>query len=223
VAQSLDGRITGGPERWISSAESRKIVHEWRGSHDCILVGANTVRIDNPELSTRLAKGRDPAVVVLDGRLTLSGKEKLFRSSNERRVFIATTREAVRRQSVRVRQFAHSGVDVVAFDVRGSSVPHGPLLTMLHDAGISSVLVEGGAGVFSAFASHGLIDELSLFLRPGLFGRGLSAFGHEHQLMKSSEVAFSTVWSEVSGKDLLLRAYAEAHPESVRKIAEVFH
>src|SRR5579863_7362745 len=72
LATSLDGRIAaaGGDSRWISSPESRALVHRWRREADAVMVGAATVIADDPRLTCRLDEGRrDPVRVIIDGRL----------------------------------------------------------------------------------------------------------------------------------------------------------
>ncbi|HZC46286.1 MAG TPA: bifunctional diaminohydroxyphosphoribosylaminopyrimidine deaminase/5-amino-6-(5-phosphoribosylamino)uracil reductase RibD, partial [Candidatus Acidoferrum sp.] len=71
LAMSLDGRIAAasGDSRWISSRESRELVHRWRRECDAVMVGAGTVIADNPRLTCRIAGGRDPVRVVVDAHL----------------------------------------------------------------------------------------------------------------------------------------------------------
>ena len=75
LATSLDGRIAavGGDSRWISSPESRALVHQWRREADAVMVGAATVIADNPRLTCRIEGGRDPARIIIDGRLRSPG------------------------------------------------------------------------------------------------------------------------------------------------------
>ena len=80
IAQSLDGMIAGPrrDNRWITSSASRALVHRMRSEHDAVLVGAGTIRADNPLLTVRSARGRNPHVVILDGRLNVSPKARIF-------------------------------------------------------------------------------------------------------------------------------------------------
>jgi diaminohydroxyphosphoribosylaminopyrimidine deaminase/5-amino-6-(5-phosphoribosylamino)uracil reductase len=79
-AQTLDGRIatSNGRSQWISSAPARKFAHQLRAEHDAVLVGAGTLIKDNPELTVRLVRGRNPLRVVVASALPLSEKIKSF-------------------------------------------------------------------------------------------------------------------------------------------------
>ena len=83
-AQTLDGRIatTTGQSQWISSEASLKFAHKLRAEHDAILVGAGTVIKDNPELTVRLVRGRNPLRVIVDSELKIITKLKFYRISS---------------------------------------------------------------------------------------------------------------------------------------------
>jgi diaminohydroxyphosphoribosylaminopyrimidine deaminase/5-amino-6-(5-phosphoribosylamino)uracil reductase len=83
IAQTLDGRIAateGVPgDRWITDEAARKIVHRMRAEYDAVLVGRGTVLADDPELTVRLVRGRNPLRVILDSRLSLRDEAKVLR------------------------------------------------------------------------------------------------------------------------------------------------
>jgi diaminohydroxyphosphoribosylaminopyrimidine deaminase/5-amino-6-(5-phosphoribosylamino)uracil reductase len=174
MAQSLDGYIStpAARRRWISSAESRTLGHRWRSEYDAILVGAGTVRKDNPRLNVRMVKGRDPAVVVLDGRFKTGTNARVLRGG--RRVFVFADREYVSPR--REHQSAARGVTVVPLKGERGRLPLRAVLKALYKHGIGSVLVEGGGDVFGQFIESRFVDELSLFIAPVVLGKGMPAF-----------------------------------------------
>ena len=216
VAQSLDGKISGGQGKWISSLESRKLVHRWRTTHDAVLVGAGTVRKDHPLLTTRLVKGRNPHIIILDGALNLKRDELRFPRNNGRRVILCTTRRAVRRHQGSVRTLAKDGIEILALQVRGRRIQLPELLHCLYQSGVSSILVEGGSDIFTQFAGSGLVDEWSVFIAPSLLGRGIQAF---HSTLDGSanrgRGKVNTLGCYRVGNDLLLRGFKRRYDSEI--------
>jgi diaminohydroxyphosphoribosylaminopyrimidine deaminase/5-amino-6-(5-phosphoribosylamino)uracil reductase len=172
LAQSLDGYIAAaaGTETRISGREARALVHSWRARYDAVLVGAGTIRADDPSLTVRSEQGRDPDVVVLDGRLRAPAEARVFRSARRRRVFLVTAR---RPEDPRVDVFRRMGVTVLTLPSRGGRIPMRSLLRELYRQGVGSVLAEGGAEVAGQLLAQRVVDRLSLIVAPVLFGAGL--------------------------------------------------
>jgi diaminohydroxyphosphoribosylaminopyrimidine deaminase / 5-amino-6-(5-phosphoribosylamino)uracil reductase len=201
IAQSVDGCI-GGEEapRWLTSRESRTLVHEWRTMYDALLVGAGTVRQDDPLLNVRLAKGRDPDVVIIDGRATLDPARQVFAYKGGRRVFVAVEESYAADRSARLRQFEKAGAIVLVVKGARGVIPLEPLLRELSRQGIASVLVEGGAGVFTSFRDSGLVDEEQVFVAPIHLGRGVPVYGHP---ALTAQERRRTLSARRVGKDIL--------------------
>ncbi len=216
VAQTVDGRIAGGSGSWISSEESRKLVHRWRAMHDAVFVGASTVRVDRPSLTVRAVRGRQPAVVVLDGALRLNAEDMKFPRASHRRVIVCTTLNSVRRRRHIVRALARGHVELFALHGRGTRLALPDVLQVLHEGGIRSILVEGGGEVFRQFALAGLADEWSIFIAPKTFGRGKGAFeGATLSGLKPKAQTLGTITSMKVGPDVLVRAFAKKYPNHV--------
>jgi diaminohydroxyphosphoribosylaminopyrimidine deaminase/5-amino-6-(5-phosphoribosylamino)uracil reductase len=176
-AQTLDGRIAtrSGRSRWISSPPSLRFAHRLRSLHDSILVGAGTVVKDDPELTCRLVKGRNPRRVIIDSTLRIPLSSKVLLDQNRAKTTIFTTAGA-RRQKLRT--LGDRGVDVrVAEGDTGGHIDLRKLLKALGREGVSSVLVEGGAGVITAFLGAGLVDRLVVITAPKVLGKGIEAVG----------------------------------------------
>jgi diaminohydroxyphosphoribosylaminopyrimidine deaminase/5-amino-6-(5-phosphoribosylamino)uracil reductase len=171
AAMTLDGRIATkrGESRWVTGEAARAEVHRLRDRVDAVLVGAGTVLADDPALTVRGVRGgRDPARVVLDGRLRISPKAKVFLAG---RAIVATSRRA---PAARVRAIEATGAEVLRFP--GARIAPRALLEALAQRGILSVLVEGGADTHASFLGARLCDRLLLFVAPVAFGGGAPAW-----------------------------------------------
>ncbi|MCX6639325.1 MAG: bifunctional diaminohydroxyphosphoribosylaminopyrimidine deaminase/5-amino-6-(5-phosphoribosylamino)uracil reductase RibD [bacterium] len=168
-AQSLDGRIAacGGDARWISSPEGLKLAHRQRAEHDAILVGINTVLADDPQLTVRLVKGRNPQRLVLDGDLRIKPSAKIFKA-NPLPVLIATRPYP---PDEKVKQLPPQLAELIWIPPdRDGHIDLGLFLDELGRRGILYVLVEGGADVFSSFMRTRLFDELIAVIAPKIIG-----------------------------------------------------
>lgn len=214
VAQTLDGKIAeaadgdyrGDRRLWITGVESRRLVHAMRADYDAVLVGAGTVAADDPRLNVRGAKGRDPDVVVLDGRLRIRESARLFRAGRGRRVFVCTTNAACYANKRKVERLGRLGVLVLAFAGRRGKISLTDMLTWLYAEQIGSLLVEGGGDVFGEFVGAGCIDELSLFLAPRFSRGGMTAFGVGASWEGKSGRVASLLETRMVGGDVLLHA-----------------
>jgi diaminohydroxyphosphoribosylaminopyrimidine deaminase / 5-amino-6-(5-phosphoribosylamino)uracil reductase len=206
AAITLDGKIatSTGDSRWVSGRESRAYVHRLRDRVDAILVGANTARIDNPRLTTRLGRrGRNAVRVVLDTPLRLPLTLHLFQSPLEARTIVATSEG---RRSPRAKRLVQRGVEVWPLPSRGGRLDLRALLRRLGAEGLVHLLVEGGAEVFGAFLDQRLADELVLFIAPKLVGSGgLSWTGHLDIKSMGKAVALEEVAVWLQGGDVLVR------------------
>jgi len=167
AAISLDGRIATrtGDSKWITDVAARRAAHRLRAEHDAILVGANTVVRDDPRLSVRLVRGRDPIRVVLDGRLRTPVDARLFRSGSP--VWIATTRSA---PLARVRRLEAAGATVLPLPSGRGGVSVRALCKDLGRRGIRSLLIEGGGETAAAFLEERCVDEVVAFVAPRILG-----------------------------------------------------
>jgi len=176
-AQTLDGRIATatGHSRWISSPASLRFAHRLRNVHDAILVGAQTVRKDDPALTCRLVRGRNPLRIVVDSHLQTSPDARIFTDCAHTRTIIATTHGAAEE---RRRLFTEKGIETVCLGAdRAGHVDLRELLSTLGKREISSLLVEGGAAVITSFLKENLADRLIVILAPRIVGEGINSVG----------------------------------------------
>lgn len=176
MATTIDGKIadSNGNSKWISSAESRTFVHDLRSEYDAVMVGINTVRIDNPELTVRLVEGRNPRRVVLDSDLRISLSGNLLKSNSDKNLIIITSEES-RSKKKKLKKIQSKAAEVI-FVGRNKSgnLDLKKALSELAKRNIISLLIEGGSKVFSGFLKEKLFDETLVFISPKFLGRGLS-------------------------------------------------
>ncbi len=156
-----------GDSRWISSAESRRLVHELRGRMDAVIVGIGTAEADDPLLTARLpAPPRRPVRVVLDSSCRLPVTSQLAKTARESPVVVAVTDRADAAHAARL---AELGCEIVPLPA-AESVPIDLLLAELGRRGMTNVLVEGGGRVVGSFFDAGQVDAVDVFVAPILEG-----------------------------------------------------
>ena len=200
AAQTIDGKIAelSGDSKWISSPESRKNVHRLRSQYDAVLVGRNTVETDNPELTVRLVKGRNPYRIVIDKGLVLNLNNKLFSDKFAEKTIIITSTEP---GEFLTRYFEQKKIRVVKAKSANGIIDLKDAMKKLAKLKISSVLVEGGAFTFTEFVKQKMVDEILLFTSPKILGKGLSTFKTDSPIDLPK---FKSLSSKISGKDLLI-------------------
>ena len=179
VAATWDGFIADGRARrapapaWLTGPAARLQAQALRGTHDAVLVGAGTVRADDPLLTDRRPKRPrhpQPLRVVMDGRLSIRPWARVVATAGETPTLILGARGA---PAARTRSLTAAGAQVALLPGRGGRFSVAALLAELAKREVQSVLVEGGAEVHGAFIAAGLVDRVALFLAPRLLGGGL--------------------------------------------------
>jgi diaminohydroxyphosphoribosylaminopyrimidine deaminase/5-amino-6-(5-phosphoribosylamino)uracil reductase len=201
LAATLDGRIAtaSGASRWITGPAARALAHGLRDVSDAVLVGAATVRADDPRLTCRLPGGRDPLRVVLAGpRLDLPSGARVLTAGT----VVIAPRDA---PAARVAALRRRGVDVLLLPAKRGRVSFAAVARALGARGITSLLVEGGGTVAAAAIRSGVADRLILFLAPVLFGGdGVSAIGELGVAHPTRGIRLERVAVTWIGPDLVL-------------------
>jgi len=167
-AMSLDGKIATrtGDSRWISGEEARAEVQQLRTEHDAILVGAGTVRVDDPRLTVRAGAQPQPRRVIVDSQCRLSPDARIFQEGTGE-IVILTTREALVEA---IHPLEAAGATVIRVDTRHGRVDLAEGLRALAALGVRLVLCEGGAMLAGSLLEETLVDELVVYIAPKLLG-----------------------------------------------------
>ena len=176
-AQTLDGRIATatGHAQWVSSPPSLRMVHQLRSSHDAILVGSGTVLADNPELTVRLVKGKNPLRIILDRRLRIPLDAKVLQNQDRARTVVITSPDAPEDRYEALHQM---GIDLLCVDeAPGGGTDLKKLLRALGERQIASLLIEGGAAVTTSVLKEHLADRMIVVVAPKIVGQGIEAVG----------------------------------------------
>lgn len=173
LAQTLDGRIasSSGDSRWITSKASRAYAHRLRARVDAVLVGAGTVRADDPELSVRHVAGRDPVKIVLDSGLRICTRAKVFAGAP----LVVAAAEGVLRE--RQKAVAAAGARVWQVPAVQGRPRIRDVLARAAAENLIHVLVEGGGQVAASALREGLVDRMAVFIAPKIMGGGIPAVG----------------------------------------------
>lgn len=167
LATTLDGRTSAadGTSRWITGATARAAVHRLRAERDAVLVGAGTLRADDPHLAVRgLDDVTQPLRVVLDPRAEIALTARVLDDVAPTLVVVAEDADATR--------LTAAEVDVLALPVGERGLDLAALLAALHGRGVHSVLLEGGAHLAASAVAADLVDEVVAHIAPALLGAG---------------------------------------------------
>jgi diaminohydroxyphosphoribosylaminopyrimidine deaminase/5-amino-6-(5-phosphoribosylamino)uracil reductase len=201
-AQSLDGRIAcrGGASRWVTNQAARDAAHDLRACHDAILIGANTLRVDDPQLTPRSAGNAAhgpaatdrPAPRAGSRRVVLAGLRPLNMAA---RLFSPTLRKGTTvlaaTASPALGQCRDAEIRVIEIRCDEGGLPDlEESFHALYADGVGSVMVEGGAALHTSLLKRGLWDALTVFVAPLILGEGVAAVDDLGILSPNQGIAF---------------------------------
>ena len=211
-AMSLDGKIAtrSGDARWISGEESRRWVHRLRQQVDAVMVGANTARRDDPQLTARDDAGRpmprQPLRVVTDSNASLPSGSQMLRQPGETLVAAATGAPAAA-----VAELRAAGAEVAALPRNNKGVDLTALLRLLGQREVTDVLAEGGGELVASLLEQGLADKVHAFITPIMIGgrEAPSPVGGVGVELLAQAVRLRDVEMARCGDDMLISGYVE--------------
>lgn len=168
-AMSLDGKIitSTGESKWITGETSRQQVHQLRNELTSIMVGVNTIIEDNPRLTCRLNKARNPIRIVVDTTLRIPINAYVIEHSGEAQTIIASTERADMDKVLKLR---NKGIKVLITPLKNSQVDLQDLMFQLGALNIDSILLEGGSTLNFSALQEGIVDKVQFYIAPKLIG-----------------------------------------------------
>ena len=163
IGQSIDGRIAlnNGNSHYINNPKSIIYLHCLRSISDAIIVGSNTIKKDDPLLTTRKIKGTNPKRIIIDGSLSLNNKYKIFNDGNENIIFTKSNKNIRLNNSTIIRLKEKNFTK--------------NLITQLKKLKYKYILVEGGSKTISELINNKYIDILQFMIAPILIGSGINS------------------------------------------------
>ena len=158
MASTLDGKITSSKKKWISNSSSRKIVHHLRSNNDAILVGSNTVKIDNPRLTCRIngLENTSPIRIVINRKLDLSEDFHIITDRSVKTILISSLKKEQIPKHLKKKNIEIINIKNEKFNLK-------TILKEISSFGINNLLVEGGARMAGFFLKSKFVDELIIF------------------------------------------------------------
>jgi diaminohydroxyphosphoribosylaminopyrimidine deaminase/5-amino-6-(5-phosphoribosylamino)uracil reductase len=201
IAMTLDGKIAtpDGESKWITGEQARKEVHRLRSSVDAVLTAIGTVKTDNPHLTARFARSKNPLRVVIDPNLEIASDANVLHMPPPTIIVTRSTghkAEALKQSGVEIIQFADK------LDLQW-------LIEKLGKLHITSVLIEGGSSLNAHALEDGIVDKAMIFIAPKIIGGKDSypAVGGRTFRKLADAYRLRDISIRKAGDDLLIEAY----------------
>ena len=166
AAISLDGNIaTKNGDSRLSSKKDLVRVHKLRSNVDAILIGKRTMMIDNPSLTARYVKGKNPIRIILDSNGSIKSNSKIIQTCRKIPTIIAVSEKLSKKNIARLQRY---GLEVIKCGHKKINLKK--LLRILKKKNIKKLLVEGGGITNWSFFKDGLVDEIIVTLTPHILG-----------------------------------------------------
>lgn len=212
-ASTLDGKIATktGDSKWVTGEEARQFVHRLRHFTDAIMVGIDTVKRDDPKLTTRLdgITGRNPARIILDSRLSISEDAIVLQQNSGSDTIIIVTDSALDAALLRKKaKFEEKGIKIIESPAKRNLIDLDFLMGRLGSIGITSLLVEGGSRVIASAFSAGIVDKIFFFFAPRILGGdGVTICSGPGPALMSDSIPVKDVNIQRFGDDIMIEGY----------------
>ncbi len=182
LATSLDGKIAtkNFASKWITSEKARQFAHYLRAENDAILIGANTLRHDNPLLDCRLAglSQHSPARIIIANEINFSCELQIFQTAKKIRTIILTSASKASQHEENIAKLKNLGVEIIFGAEKNGRIFLPSALQTICQSGFNSILIEGGKNLATQFLQENLVDELAWIQNKKIIGNdGIAAIG----------------------------------------------
>jgi 2,5-diamino-6-(ribosylamino)-4(3H)-pyrimidinone 5'-phosphate reductase len=166
AAISIDGKIaTRSGDSKLSSKRDLTRLHKLRSQVDAIIIGKNTVNKDDPLLTVRYSKGKNPIRIILDSCGTISNKSKILQTSNKVKTIIVVTKKITKKNLQKLKKFP---VEIMIIGENQVNIKS--LIKILSKRKIKTILLEGGGTINWEFIKNNLVDEFFITITPFILG-----------------------------------------------------
>lgn len=206
LAQTLDGKIATKTKesKWITSEMARAYSHQLRAEADAVLIGTGTALADNPSLTVRFVKGRNPMRVLLDRKLRVPLHANIF--NKDAKTLVITSK--VNRKHPKLKALARQDVETCFVTEKNDELNLNEVLEILHERKVLLVMIEGGAKLIASFLRTKLCDKLHLFIAPKILGAdALSSIGQLNLRHLEDSIELHELSLKVLGDTLLVEGY----------------
>ena len=209
-ALTLDGfsATSAGHSMWVTGEEARQYVHSIRGEVDAVMVGIGTVIADNPQLTCRLnrGKGRNPHRIIVDTHLRIPENARLLNDDSSAFNYIIAGEDVDKKL---IKRIERGNTSVIKCPVKDNHVDLDKMLDILGNKSITSVLLEGGAGLMGSMIRDRLIDKFLIFKAPKLLGGndGIPMSRGEGPVYMSDALNLKDIKVKKYGEDIMISGY----------------
>lgn len=204
AASSADGCIAtdSNDSKWITNEKSRKLVHRLRNTYDAIMAGKNTVLSDDPQLSVRYLKGRNPVRIIVDEDLSLHSEHKVFDGSAP--VIIITSADV---EPSKETYYKSRGISLVKVEMANGLLNLQSAFAKIYKTGIRSIMVEGGGEIHSYILKNRLAQRAHIFIAPKLIGSSKTFFSGSGFKKISDSIELDMISLKKLDGDIFIDAY----------------
>ena len=212
-AATLDGRIATrtGDSRWVTGEAARRFVHQLRHKVDAIMVGINTIRNDDPSLTTRLPglQGSDPTRVILDTHLTISPDARVLQQASAAPTILVAGIHVAGNKKTAIEK---AGARVLKVALKNDLIDMNLLMQQLGAMELTSLLIEGGSRVLASAFNHAVVDKVFFFYAPKILGGddGVPICSGPSAEYMDECIGIRDIAVHRLGDDVLIEGYVEA-------------